>query len=423
MSNVSISSAVDTARFLEDFHHTSRFGATSGGGIDRQAGTAEHGAVRDWFESRAQEFGFRVETDEIGNIFAYKEWIPGASFVLLGSHLDSQPLGGRFDGTYGVIAALHAAISLDEQVKAGGVEPSYNICVVDWFNEEGARFRPSIMGSGVYTGRWELEETLAISDPDGVTVREALISTGRLGGKVELPVEFYGEIHIEQGRRLERAEIGIAAVSHNWCKRELSVSVIGEQSHTGATLMADRRDALLGAAEVALAVEAVVEDFEAETIVSSVGQFDVEPNSPVVVPRLVELVVDLRANSQEDVDRARDTVLEKFETIARRRNLEIISVESEDREIQHFPQQGIDLVLQSAKDAGQESVVLSTLAGHDAVFINDLMPAVLIFIPSTGGVSHCEREFSSDEDMVTGLQVLANAAARLVTGQLARAGE
>lgn len=409
----------DAEEFLSDFHHTTRYGATDNGGIDRQAATEPHGRVRDWFEARAVERGFEVRTDRVGNIFAVREWNPGAPYVLVGSHLDSQPLGGRFDGTYGVIAALHAASALDRAVHDGRLEPQANIAVVDWFNEEGARFPPSIMGSSVFVGLLELETALRTVDPDGVTVADALAATGRDGVPVELPLAGYAEVHIEQGRRLERAGTPIGVVDRSWHTQKLLVRVVGEQSHTGATLMADRRDALVAASHVVVMVEELVEEFTPETIVTSVGKFDVEPNSPIVVPRQVDLVVDLRAADREDVTRARALLLERMARLAERRGVRIDADDFDIRPVQPFPQEAIALGQEAARDEGMGSAVLNTLAGHDSVALNRVTPSVMLFVPSVDGVSHCEREFTSDDDLVSGLRVLTNVAARMVTGALA----
>lgn len=410
---------LDADRFLSDFHHTTIYGATDNDGIDRQAGTAEHGAVRDWFEEQAIARGFDVVTDEIGNIFALKEWVPGAPFVLVGSHLDSQPLGGRFDGTYGVIAALHAASAVDQAVTDELVAPQTNIAVVDWFNEEGSRFPPSIMGSSVFVGLFDLDTTLQTVDPDGVTVEEALTHTKRRGSAIDLPVAGYAEIHIEQGRRLERAGIPIGVVDRSWYTQKLLVTVTGEQSHTGATLMSDRKDALVAASHVVIMVEELVDDFESETIVTSVGKFDVEPNSPIVVPRQVDLVVDIRADDKDDVLRGRSLLLERMEKLAARRSVTINAKDFDIRPIQRFPQDAVALGEKAAIDEGEESRVMATLAGHDSVALNRVTPSVMLFVPSVDGVSHCEREFTSDEDLVTGLRVLTNLVSRMISGELA----
>ncbi|MDZ5077484.1 M20 family metallo-hydrolase [Nesterenkonia sp. HG001] len=405
--------------FLRDFHHTSRYGATPAGGIDRQAGTAEHGQVRRWFEERAGQLGLSVVTDAIGTIYALREWVPGAPFVLVGSHLDSQPRGGRFDGTYGVVAALHAVAAADAAVSVGLLDPRYNVAAVDWFNEEGARFAPSIMGSSVHAGILDLEVALQTTDPQGVTVAQALEATGRRGVDPAPQAAAYAEIHIEQGRRLERSGVPIGIVDRSWHTQKLLVSVIGEQSHTGATLMADRRDALIAASHVVVAVEEVVEEFEPETIVTSVGKFDVQPNSPIVVPRQVDLVVDLRADRASDVDRARGLLLERLQGIARRRDVEIEAQDFDVRPVQRFPADGVELAEKASRDQGVDSTVLATLAGHDSVPMNRIVPSVMLFVPSADGVSHCEREFTSDEDLVTGLRVLTGVVTRLVAGELA----
>lgn len=413
-----VTAHLNAENFLKDFHRTAQFGATSGGGIDRQAGTREHGAVRDWFCERARELGFELRVDEIGNLFALLTWTPGAPYVLMGSHLDSQPLGGRFDGTYGVIAALHAAAAAGSAAQMEGISPEFNLAVVDWFNEEGARFAPSVMGSSVFAGHFDLETTLATEDPAGVTVEAALRSIGYLGEGFRPEAAAYLEVHIEQGRRLERSGVPIGVVETSWHTQKLMVQVVGEQSHTGATLMADRHDALAAAAEVVLAAEGVVDEFPAESIVTSVGRLDVLPNSPIVVPRQVDMVVDLRADKPERVHKARRDLLDRFERIAVNRGVEILAEDFDIRPMQPFPRESVDLGGKAAADVGVESVALATLAGHDSVAMNRIIPSVMLFVPSQGGVSHCEREFTSDADLVTGLEVLTEALRRVMGGEL-----
>ncbi len=404
--------------FLADFHHTTTFGATPAGGIDRQAGTAEHGAVRDWFCARAKELGFEIRVDAIGNVFASIEFDPEFEHVYVGSHLDSQPLGGRFDGTYGVMAALYAAARVRSLASHGHITPAFNITVVDWFNEEGARFVPSLMGSNVFAGFWDLEETLNTTDPKGITVREALSSTGYLGTDTPPKIASYAELHIEQGRVLEREGVTIGAVDQSWYTQKLLVKVLGEQSHTGATIMADRHDALCAAAEIVLLTEKVVEHFDPEQIVTSVGKFDVLPNSPIVVPRQVDLVIDLRADLQADVETARDILKEQIKELATRRKLTIEAKDFDIRDIQHYPIEGMELTEKASADAGVSVMRMRTMAGHDSVAMNRIVPAVMVFVPSIGGVSHCEREFTPDTDLVQGVAVLTGIVQRMVTGAL-----
>jgi N-carbamoyl-L-amino-acid hydrolase len=404
--------------FLADFHHTTVYGATEAGGIDRQAGTVDHGAVRAWFRARAEALGMTVTVDGIGNQYAAYTWLPGEPTVLIGSHLDSQPLGGRFDGTYGVITALHAAARVNDEVRAGRLDPVHNLTVVDWFNEEGARFAPSIMGSSAMVGIKDLDEMLAVTDVDGVTVKEALESIGCLGTDPAPEVAAYAEIHIEQGRVLERGHTTIGAVTRSWYTQKLVVSVKGEQSHTGATIMADRHDALVAASSIVLFTEQVVDNFEPEKIVTSVGQFTVHPNSPIVVPREVDLVIDLRASAAADVLAARDTLRQRIADLAAERNIRIDVADFDIRDIQHYPLDGVELTEKAAADAGVSCMRVETMAGHDSVAVNRIAPSVMVFIPSVDGVSHCEREFSTDADMVAGVNAFTQIARRLTTGAL-----
>ncbi|AKS30729.1 M20 family metallo-hydrolase [Mycolicibacterium goodii] len=414
--------------FLADFHHVATFGATENQGVDRQAATPEDKLSRDWFAEFANRRGWELRVDGIGNMFALIEFVPGAPYILIGSHLDSQPLGGRFDGAYGVIAALHAAERVEQRINAGtgtdSGEVRYNLAVVNWFNEEGGRFAPSIMGSSVFAGLMDEDEMLAVRDLSGVTVDEALTAIGYRGADARPEVAGYAEIHIEQGRILEREGIALGAVDSSWYTQKLDIEVLGEQSHTGATAMADRRDALVAASKVVLLVHDVVGQFpdEAgqEVIVSSVGRFTVEPNSPIVVPRRVHLVADLRSASPEIVAAARSSLLADIAEVAQAHDIRINVRDFDIRDIQRFPQAGIELTQKVAADLGLSVRPIRTMAGHDSVPMNRIVPTVMMFIPSVDGVSHCEREFSTDEDMVAGVDALTGVAWEMVHGALAQ---
>ncbi|MFT4135116.1 M20 family metallo-hydrolase [Microbacterium sp.] len=405
--------------FLQDFHHVATIGATDRGGVERQAATDADRQTRDWFTAFARARGWPVEVDGIGNLFATVEFVPGAAAILTGSHLDSQPRGGRFDGAYGVLASLHAAAELQRRVDAGELTPSYNLVVVDWFNEEGSRFPPSIMGSSVYAGLLDRDETLAVRDLAGTTVRDALEEIGYLGtsaGPRELAG--YAEVHIEQGRILEREQLELGAVDSSWYTQKIEIDVIGEQSHTGATAMADRRDALVGAARVTLLVRDICAEYPAESLVSSVGQITVEPNSPIVVNSHVHLVADLRANDPAIVQGARDTLMARFQQVADEERLEIVARDFDIRPNRYYPQEGVALQERIAGRLGLGIRRMQTMAGHDSVALNTMTPSVMMFVPSVDGVSHCEREFTKDGDLVNGLAALTEVLAELLTGAL-----
>ncbi|GAA1855921.1 M20 family metallo-hydrolase [Brevibacterium marinum] len=411
------------AAFLADFHHVATIGATDSNGVDRQALTPEDRLTRDWMLGWAEGNGFEVRVDAIGNMFACLEFAPDAPFVLIGSHLDSQPLGGRFDGAYGVIAALFAALRIKENIAESGQIPRFNLAVVNWFNEEGGRFAPSIMGSSVYAGLFGLEEMLAVRDLEATSVAEALAAIGYNGNDTPPEAISYAEIHIEQGRILEREATNIGVVESSWYTQKLDIDVLGEQSHTGATAMADRHDALVAASKVVLAVAEVVDEFEDEALVSSVGQHVVEPNSPIVVPRRVHMVADLRSSDPAIVTAARDSLHRQIATIALEHDITIKVEDFDVRDKRHFPEAGVELAEKSVANEGLTIRRLETMAGHDSVAMNHRVPAVMMFVPSVDGVSHCEREFTTDEDMVRGLRVLTSVATELVGGELSGEGE
>ncbi|GAB3597478.1 M20 family metallo-hydrolase [Microbacterium tumbae] len=412
--------ANDAARraFLDDFAAMSEFGATSGGGVDRQAGTAADHDVRTWFCALLADHGLTVRVDAIGNLFGLYEFIPGAPYVLFGSHLDSQPLAGRFDGAYGVLTAAHAAFQVIESHLAAGTSPRYNVAVVDWFNEEGSRFKPSMMGSAVATGKLSLAAALATADPRGTTVAEALTSMAA-DGDFELPqIAAYAEIHIEQGPSMEETGVTIGAVASTWCAFKYEMVVRGEQGHTGSMRMADRRDALLGAAHVVTAVNELIEEFEPEQLHTTVSELYLEPNSPVTIAREVRMLVDLRAESTTLLETAFARLQESLARIEERTRTRVEILSSTVWRSGPFVEEGIALVERAAESLGYRHARVKTLAGHDATNVKDVAPTVLVFIPSVDGISHNEREFSTDDDMLAGLGVFTNVVRDLAAGAL-----
>ncbi|WP_411733187.1 M20 family metallo-hydrolase [Paeniglutamicibacter sp.] len=407
------------ATFLTDFHHVAGIGATANSGVERQAATEADKATRDWFAAFARERNWEVRVDGIGNMFALIELVPGAPYILLGSHLDSQPLGGRFDGAYGVLAGLHAAERVAKRLHSTGTTPVFNLAVVNWFNEEGGRFAPSIMGSSVFAGLMDQEKMLAVKDLAGTTVAEALEAIGYLGTDQRPDLAGYAEIHIEQGRILEREGITLGAVDYSWHTQKLDIEVLGEQSHTGATAMADRHDALVAASKVVLLVHDVTKKFAEEALVSSVGQLTLEPNSPIVVARRVHLVADLRSASPEIVAEARASLLADIAQIAKDHDIRINVNDFDVRGIQYYPEAGLELTEKVAANLGLSVRRIRTMAGHDSVAMNRIVPTVMMFIPSVDGVSHCEREFTTDTDIVAGVKALESVAWEMVNGALA----
>ncbi|WP_308797872.1 M20 family metallo-hydrolase [Agromyces silvae] len=404
--------------FLDDFRTMSTFGATPGGGVERQAASAADGETRRWFGGWLAEQGFRVEVDAIGNIFGLLELVPGAPYVLVGSHLDSQPLAGRFDGAYGVLAGAHAARSVRDRAAAEGATPRFNVAVVDWFNEEGSRFKPSMMGSAVHIGRLPLETALATTDPRGVSVADALDAIGGRGEFTGLDVSAYAEIHVEQGRELEATGTTIGLVASTWTAQKLEVVVTGEQAHTGAAPMADRRDALFGAAKLIVAVRELIDGFEVEQLHTAVSEMYLDPNSPVALAREVRMLVDIRSPRQDLLETAVARLRTTIGSIAAEARVEIDIVDVVEWSSGPFLEAGVLLAGEEAARLGYSHRRSATVAGHDATNLKEVVPTVMLFVPSVDGISHNEREFTSDDDLLAGLDVLQSVLYRLCAGEL-----
>ncbi|NYI70966.1 N-carbamoyl-L-amino-acid hydrolase [Naumannella cuiyingiana] len=405
--------------FLADLDQLSEFGATAPAGaavrgVDRQAATPEHAAARRWVADGLAGNGFGVEPDRIGNLFASIEWLPGAPALVLGSHLDSQPAAGRLDGAYGVLAAAHAATRLAAEVAAGELTPVRNLAVVDWFNEEGARFTPSLLGSSTYTGALALTDALAIEDLAGVSVADALRGIGCLGSGGGPVADRYLELHIEQGRELENAGVEIGVVTRNWAVAKFTVVVHGDQAHTGATALADRHDALVGAARLVLTLRELAAEAPPGQLLASVGRLRVFPNSPVVVPARVEFEADIRGPETEQVSRA----LREFDTAM----ADLTEVTAERARVKVRPPRelwpdGVALAEKAAAEVGARSLRLATRAGHDAIALSARVPTVLIFVPSRDGISHNVAEDTDPDHLLAGVEVLTATARRLLRGE------
>lgn len=401
-----------------------RFGGTPAGGVHRLCASPEDGVartyLRDWLESR----GATVRVDAVGNMFALFELAgPDAPLVMAGSHLDSQPKGGRYDGAAGVAAAACAALRLME-AREQGTHFAANLCVVNWTNEEGARFRPSLIGSGTYVGAFTADFALGRIDAEGVTLGAALAAIGFAGRDAAplMPLA-YIELHIEQGDRLERAGRSIGIVTRNWGAAKFEIVFTGEAAHTGPYPMQLRRDALLAAAHLIVGVRALA-DAEPGALHTSVARLDVSPNSANVVPDRVEASVELRASD----DRVLDAAVAAFEALleesAARAKVRVQCLAHSRRGIRTLPPEVGLLIGAAAERLGHPALALDTVAGHDAISLVGHCPVGLMFVPSQGGLSHNEREYTAPEHLDAGLDVMTDVLMRLCReGHVADAGE
>lgn len=405
--------------FLADWAVHSRFGAVEGTtGVERQAASEADGEQRTWFARLLESHGFTVQRDAIGNQFGLLELVPGAPYVLTGSHMDSQPTAGRFDGAYGVMASAHACFRVADELRARGERPRFNLAVVNWFNEEGSRFKPSMMGSSVFTGKMPLTDALATRDPHGVSVRDALDAIGERGGYEGPEVASYAEIHVQQGRSMEQEGVTIGLVNATWGAHKFEFRITGEQAHSGSTLMEDRQDALLGAARLIVAARELVDEFEPGILHTACGEINVYPNSPVVVASEVQLLFDLRSPSSEVLDAAYARVMETVRRVQREDRVEI-EVVAEHRWGQNpYPEAGVELAREVAEELGLTHDRVMTVAGHDSTNMKDQAPTVMLFVPSVDGVSHNLKEFTRDEDLLAGVDHLTGVVRRLAQGAL-----
>lgn len=399
--------------FDELFAEFSEIGRANDTGLHRLAFSAADAEVRAAFRARCAALGLHAHTDEIGNQFALaRPPMPGDRTVLLGSHLDSQPDGGRFDGQLGVAAAL----AVVAEAAHTEVPQGTNLGAVNWANEEGARFQPSVMGSSVFTGQLSLAEALAASDAEHTLLSDEVVSRA-LAGTSALPatVAAYAELHVEQGARLERdgAELGI--VDRTWAAHKADVRVHGVQTHTGPTPMALRVDALAAAARlIALLRELGLADPD-DRLHTAAAWMRITPNSPNATPSLVEFKVELRSPEEERLHAARAALVAAAQEIERGTGVQCDFGAWSERRAASFDPDLVALATATAISMGIRAQRMPTIAGHDAVIMNAAgVPTVLLFTPSAEGITHHAAEYTEPADQHRGVRALAAVARALL---------
>ncbi len=397
---------INPQRLWDTLMETAAFGGTPKGGIKRLTVSDEDKRVRDWFKAECEKLGCTVEVDEVGNMFATR---PGKRTdiapVAMGSHLDTQPTGGKFDGVLGVLGALEALRTLVDM----GYESNAPLMIVNWTNEEGSRFAPAMLCSGVYAGVFTPEFAYSREDRQGIKLGDELERIGYKGkhkaGDIKFSAMF--ELHIEQGPILEAEGKTIGVVTGVQGMRWYEVTVRGQESHTGATPMGLRKNALLGAARM---IEAIHQVGMAHLPgVASVGLIENRPNSRNVVPGEVFFTVDLRHPDERQLDKMEAAYQAALPKIAAELNLELEEKRIWNSPAVKFAPNLIDCVRQGATQAGYSSREMASGAGHDAAYINRVTPTTMIFVPCLGGISHNEAESTTLEECGAGAQVLLNA--------------
>ncbi len=401
---------IDPERLWSTLMETAAIGATTKGGINRQTLTAEDGQVRAWFRREAEALGCRVTVDEVGNMFALR---PGRRAdlapIALGSHLDTQPTGGKFDGNLGVLGALEAMRTL----VAAGYETNAPFVVVNWTNEEGARFAPAMLGSGVFAGVYSRAQADAIADIAGVTFGAALDGIGWRGeASIGMPLSAYLELHIEQGPILEAEDKTIGVVTGVQGVRWYEAAIVGRESHAGTTPMPRRADAMVACARLALEVQKIALA-HAPTAVGTVGRVEVEPNSPNVIPGVVRMTVDLRHHDDATLAVMEAEMYAAIAGVVAGEKVQIETKKLHDIAAVRFHPDCVAAVRTAAAGLGHAHRDIISGAGHDAVHMSRITPSAMIFVPCKDGLSHNEAESATLEHCAAGAQVLLEAALTL----------
>ncbi|MBL8683706.1 MAG: Zn-dependent hydrolase [Myxococcales bacterium] len=399
--------SINGARLWQSLMDLAKIGATPKGGVCRLALTDLDKQGRDLVVGWAKEAGLQITTDKIGNVFMRRKGRNNAlPPVVTGSHIDTQPTGGKFDGNYGVLAGLEVVRTLNDR----GIETEAPIEVAFWTNEEGSRFVPVMMGSGVFAGAFSLETAYAAKDVSGNTVKNELERIGYVGDEEpgKHPIGAYFEAHIEQGPVLEDAGITIGVVKGVLGLRWYDCIVTGMEAHAGPTPMALRKDALQVATKIMQEVVAIANRYPPYGR-GTVGFVQVHPNSRNVIPGTVKFSIDLRNVDSERLD-AMDREIRAFISETSKTSGLPISIE----QVSYFPpcpfEAGcVDAVAKGAKEFGYSVMDVVSGAGHDAVYMARLAPAGMVFIPCKDGISHNEIEDTKPEQVEAGCNVLLHA--------------
>ena len=399
--------SIDGERLWDTMHRLAEIGATEAGGVARVALTDVDKAGRDQFIEWVTELGCSVHIDRVGNLFArYEGSNSSRPPVVIGSHLDSQPTGGKYDGAYGVMVGLEVLRALH----ADNIRLAAPVEVVSWTNEEGARFPPAMLGSGVFSGDISLEAGLGSTSMQGDVLGEELLRIGYSGPELpgERPIGYYLEPHIEQGPILEESDHTIGIVTGVQGVRWYDVTIAGQEAHAGTTPMERRSDAMVSAARLITEVDDIARR-RAPAGRSTVGVVEVEPGSRNTIVGTVRMTVDLR-HPDADVLAQMDAEFREFVTT--------LQPQPEVEQIWYsapieFNPEIVSALRAAATEQGKDPVDITSGAGHDACYISKVAPTGMIFIPCADGLSHNEAEAITYEHAVAGAEVTLAAVLQL----------
>lgn len=404
---------VNGDRLWSSLMEMAQVGGTSNGGVRRLALSEEDAAGRMLFAKWCVEAGMTLSVDRVGNLFARRAGkTSGASPIASGSHLDTQPEGGRFDGVYGVLAALEVVRTMND----AGIETEKPFEIVVWTNEEGARFTPAMLGSAAFAGVMPLDEALNSRDAKGISVADALTATGYRGER-EIPgtvFDAYFEAHIEQGPILEENGVPIGVVTGGQAILWLDVRVRGQAAHAGTTPMRFRRDAMFATSEMTLVLEALATEFAPHGLVT-VGEIGIRNASRNTIAADLSFTIDLRHHEDTRIAEMEAALRDRLHAIAERRGLSVEINQHWVSPATPFDSACVSAVQDAVTALEYPNQRIVSGAGHDAIHVAKHCPTAMIFIPCVDGLSHNEAEDALPEDCSRGADVLLHAV-------LARAG-
>lgn len=402
---------INIDRLWDSLEKMAETGPGIAGGCNRQALTDEDDKGRKLFVEWCQQAGLSVTVDQMGTLFASRPGSdPQAAGIYIGSHLDTQPTGGKYDGVLGVLSGLEVVRTLNDH----GISTQRPIVISNWTNEEGSRFAPSMLASAVFAGVYSLEYAHGLKDQAGITLGQELTRLGWLGSEPvgKRTMHAYLEYHIEQGPILEAQHKTVGVVTHCQGQSWLEVTLTGRSAHTGSTPMTMRANAGLAMARIIDAVDHIAMAHQPNAA-GSVGQIKVYPNSRNVLPAKVIFTIDIRAADKHKFDRICTLVRDKIREISHAHGV-AFSIEK----IGHYDPVEFDagmtgIIRQAAEDMNYPHMDITSGAGHDATWIARVAPTAMIFCPCVGGVSHNESEAISPEWAQAGANVLLQTALQL----------
>lgn len=402
---------INEQRLKERMDRINNIAVTETDGMMRLALSDADKEARDLLVSWMEEAGMEVKVDDMGTIYgSLKGTDPDAAPICIGSHMDTQPNGGRYDGFFGVMAGLEAILS----IKDAGLEVKSDLILADWTNEEGARFVPPMLASGVISGQFDAQWVYDIKDADGLRYEDEMIRIGYKGEKENRlsGIKAYLEPHIEQGPVLDAEGKNLGIVTGALGITGLDITVKGEANHAGTTPMSHRKDALVAASDAILKIRENCIKFGEPAVITN-GIINAKPTSKNIVPGEVYFSIDLRYHTDEGMYELEKQTIAIIEETCKAHGVEVDIQQYWRAKPAIFNETIVNSVEEAAIENGCNAIRIISGAGHDAVFINDVFPTGMIFVPSIGGMSHCPQENTKWEDIVKGTEVTADVLLKL----------